>query len=309
MTDSSQPNPVFKMIEQIREQIRKDLYAGKLQYDSSMALLKRHLKVVDEQGNLILAGQIYETMGTIEVERGNFQDARDYYEQAMQRFEEAHDVSRTGVMFNNIGEVYRRSGEAEKASDYYIQARNIARQTSRHSLIITTYNNEGQATLATGDLDRAIELLQQGLITHSDSGEWNLSTIKSTLPEIHSSLGEAYARQGNFEQAWTNVERALEIAQEFQQVQQIARAYQTMALIALLDNSGDHNILKYIEESRRHWDLLNARVEIARVIALKGDYHKSQGDLDQATEAYQTAIQYLEEAQLHHEAEKVRAKL
>lgn len=309
MTNSSQPNPVFQMIQQIREQIRKDLYAGKLQYDSSMTLLKRHLKVADEQEQHVLVGQLYETMGTIEVERGNFQDAREYYDNSLKKFEELHDVGRVGVMLNNIGEVYRRSGDVEKAPDYYIQARNIARQTSNHSLIITTYNNEGQTALAAGDLDRAIELLKQGLITHSDSGEWNLRTIKSTLPEIHSSLGEAYARQGDFAQAWKNVERALEISQEFQQVQQIAKAYQTMAFIALQDNTDSHDIPKYIEESSRHWSLLNAKVELARATVLKGDYYKSQDDLAQANKAYKTAIEYLEEAQLLHEAEKIRAKL
>lgn len=309
MTDIPKKNPIFAMIKQIRDQIRKDLYGGKLQYESSMALLKRQLNVVNAEEYPIVVGQLYETMGTVELERGNYSDAREFYENSLKFFENANDAGRVGVMLNNLGEVHRRSGELDSARDYYIQARNLARQTSRHSLIITTYNNQGQTALAAGDLDNAIELLQRGLITHSDSGEWDLNTIKGTLPEIHSSLGEAYARQGDFKQAWKNVTQALELSQEFHQVQQIARAYQTKAFIAIQDEDDSHDILHYIEESRRHWQLLNARVELARLLALKGDYYKQKGVEKEATTAYETAIEYLEEAQLLNEADKVRDKL
>lgn len=309
MTDSLQDNPFFKMVKQIREQVTKDLYAGKLKYDSSIAMLQRNLKIAEEQDFKLLSGQINDTIGMIELERGNFKDAEKFYKKALKYFEEINDVGRIGIMLNNLGEVHRRSGDTQNASDYYIQARNLARQTSQHSLIITTYNNEGQAELANGNLEQAIELLKNGLVTHSDSGEWNLNTIKSTLPEIHSSLGEAYARQGDFKQAWTNVERSLEIAQEFQQVQQIARAYRTMALIALHENNDEHDILHYLQESERHWDLLNATFEITRVQVLKGDYYKSQGDDENAEKAYAGALEYFKNAQLNHEADKIRAKM
>jgi tetratricopeptide (TPR) repeat protein len=256
-----------------------------------------------------LEGQLLETLGTIELERGNYASAEVFYQQSLAVFERIEDISRVGVMLNNLGEIRRRSGHYEEAVEYFQRAREIARKTARFSSLISTYNNEGQTWLAAGDIPRAIKLLHEGLQVHTDSGQWDVNVIQSTLPEIHSSLAEAYARQGDIAEAWEQANRALELAQEFNQVQQIARAYQAMAFINMHDPNSDDHVLDLIESSRQHWHLISGTVELGRLMAMKGDYFKARNQTQAAEEAYISAIDYLTKAQLHAEAEAIRQKM
>jgi tetratricopeptide (TPR) repeat protein len=307
MSDNN--NPVVKMITEVRNNIRKDLYKGKLNYESSVSTLKRHIDVVKKMDEPILLGQIYDTLGTIELERGSYQEAGEYYQQAYDAFDTAQDESRMGAMLNNLGEVYRQMGDYAKAGDLYIRSREIAIRTKRYSLIINTYNNEGQLRLANGEIEEAIRLLNRGLVVNSESGQWSVEIIQSTLPEIHSSLAKAYSLKKDYPAAWENAHRALDIATEFSQVVQMARANQTMAFIAIHDPEFTGDALQFFEQSRSLWTMLGSRVELGRLMALEGEYWASRGDQEHATQAYTEAAMLLDQAQMHQEAEVIRQRL
>jgi adenylate cyclase len=302
-------NPVIKMIQEVRERFRRDLYKAQLNHDSAIATLKRHLEVVDQLGEMVLKGQLLETIGTIELERGNFEAAYTYYEESYQVFESIGDEMRVGSMLNNLGEVHRYMGKYIEATDYYVRARAIASRNRRYPLIISTFNNEGQARLAGGSVDEAIELLKRGLVVNSESGEFDINTIQSTLPEIHSSLAMAYCRKQDYAEAWDNVQRALEIAGEFKQVTQMARAHHTMAYLAMNDPNFTGDIHQHFEQSKSLWRTLDSKVELGRTLALEGDYWTQVGDTEQANLAYQEAIEHLSRAKLTDEVATIRQRM
>jgi G-protein signaling modulator 2 len=306
---SNNNNPVIKMIQEVRIKFRKDLYKAELNHDSAITTLKRHLDVVDQLGEMTLKGQLLETIGTIELERGNFEEAFVYYEDGYQVFEGTGDEVRVGMMLNSLGEAYRHMGNYNEAANYYIRAREIAIRNRNYPSIIMSYNNEGQARLAAGFVDEAIELLKKGLVVNSESGEFNIDVIQSTLPEIHSSLAMAYCRKDEYAEAWDNVQRALEIAGEFRQVTQMARAHHTMAYIAMRDSNFTGDIHNYFEQSKSLWRTLDSKVELGRTLALEGDYWLQLDDQAQANLCYQEAMNHLAKAKLDDEVAAIRQRM
>jgi tetratricopeptide (TPR) repeat protein len=305
----SDPNsPVVKMIQEMRTRVRKDLYSGKLNYEASTALLQRQIPIADRMNDLLLKGQIYESLGTVELELGNYEKGYNYYQESLKAFTNIEDSFRIGVMLSNLGEIYRRWGKPEEAADYYVRARELARQSGQNRLVITTYNNEGQVWLAVGQVERAIELLEMGLKI-SDETDWEITTRQQSVPEILSSLAEAYGRLGDYNLAWTHSTRALNIANQHNQVHQIARAYQAMAFIAIQEKREPESITDYLMMSREYWLKIGSKVELGHLMQMQGDYWMTQENPAKAIPAYMEAVQYYEDTHMHTELEKIRALL
>lgn len=307
MTDAE--NPLLKMVTQVRLKIRDDIYQGTLNYESATSTLNRYLDVAKKMNDLVLVGQIYETLGTIEVERSNYKQGYQLYEQSIDAFRKANDSGRVGVMLNNLGEVHRRVGNFEEALRYYSEARQASEASGRQSTVISTYNNEGQVRLALGQIDEAIAIFNEGLRINSDSGQWSRTTLQSTLPEIHSKLAEAHALKQDFAVAWQNAQRALEISEAYNQFNQLAQAYQAMAFIAMRDSARHDQCPDLFRKSRTYWERVHATVELGRLYDLEGDYWHGQANQIKANQAYQKAVTHLEKGQLVKEAQQVRNKI
>ncbi|MCI0712821.1 MAG: tetratricopeptide repeat protein [Chloroflexi bacterium] len=307
MTEAS--NPVVKMITEVRSKIRQDIYKGTLNYDSATSTLNRYLDVARKMDNRVLVGQIYETLGTIEVERGSYKEGYKLYEQSLEAFKSINDMGRVSAMLNNLGEVHSRIGNHDEAAKYYREARKLAEQTARLATIISSYNNEGRVCIATGKYDEAIELLNRGLQINMDSGKWDFNIVRSTIPEIHSNLAMAYCMKGEYDVAWHNAQRALEIASEFTQLDQVALAYQALAIIAARDDSRKEKAPEYFAQSRENWTKIEAVVSLGRLYAMEGDYWAGISNVDNARKSYAGAISCLDKAQLVKEADVVRQKL
>ncbi|MCI0712822.1 MAG: tetratricopeptide repeat protein [Chloroflexi bacterium] len=306
-------NPVVNMVQEIRTKVRKDLYGGTLNYDATIALLKRQVSVAEKMKDLLLLGQIYETMGTIELELGNYELGNEHYQKSLEAFETIEDSFRVGIMLNNIGEIYRRWGKPHEAAANYVRARQLAEEAEEPRLVITAYSNEGQVWLAFGEIDKGIDLLEKGLETANRYADWDRNTVSATvgqaLPEIRSNLAEAYASKGDFDKAWEHAQRALDAATEFKHLDQVARATQAMASIAMLQNTGEHDIPALLASALETWQKVGAKVDIAHLSKMEGDYWISQRDLEKANIAYQRAIEYFDEVRLTHEADTLREKL
>lgn len=302
-------NPVVNMITQVRQRIRKDLYAGQLDYDAAVVTIDRYLGVATKMDDQLLVGQLLETRGTIELERGHFEEGLAFYHEALAAFQDIDDAGRAGVMLNNIGEAYRRRGLLEEALDYYLRARELAIQAERHTLLLTTYNNEGQTRLAMGDVEEGLALLEQALSQAIAGGHYEATTAGQTIPEICSNLARIYAERDDFETAHQHATRALNLAVEYNQVGQQALAYQALALIASRDPTSDDDPTAYYEQSRVNWEKIGGRVELARMLIQQGDYLVANNQADTALEVYQEALTLLESAGLHDEAQALRKRL
>jgi tetratricopeptide (TPR) repeat protein len=301
-------NPVNKMIHEVRTKLRRDLYSGQLDYKNAVQTLKRYIEIAQQMENWILVGQLYETIGTIELERGNYQKCLELYQLSLDYFHDADDMGRSGVMLSNIGEVYRRQGRTDEAADHFTRAREVAVDAGRVTLEITTYNNEGQTWVSAGEVERGIKLIEIGL-EKAHHADWDREIASDAIPEMRSGLAQAYAHKGDFEKAWEHVKLGFNLAKEYDQMQQMAYGYLSMAIIAQLDPNSQDDPAEYFRLSREHYEKISANAALGKMLIHEGNYWRDQGEKDRAQEAYREAVTRLEESGLYGEAEAVRDKL
>lgn len=281
-------HPIEKMIQNILTRVHQDIESGKLHYEPTQQLLKRQIQVADEIGSPSLKSRVFQTMGIIEGNRGNLEDSERYFQEALTACEKTSDDQRRATILCCLGETHRLMSNVETAASYFEQSRNMAEAHHDARLIIYNYCNEGQLWLSRGDIDRAITLLQQG-ITLSLNGQFTREIVYSLIPEMRSALAEAYIRQGNYELARENLDRALQLASERNQVPQLARVYQAKTLLAIAEGSDNEEVLGYFEQSKVLWQSLEAFTDLGNLCSIIGNFWLKKGEAEKAASAFEAA--------------------
>ena len=155
--------------------------------------------------------QIYNELGLIEDELGNYSAALGFYQRAMD-IREQHLPSNhrlLSVSQNNIGEVQRQLGDYSSALKSHQKTLRIKRKVlSADDLsLATTYNNIGLANEALGEFTTALGFYQRCLNTKLKS----LPSDHQELAISYNNIGELYRLMGNYPLALQNFEQALRI--------------------------------------------------------------------------------------------------
>lgn len=306
--DNLQDNALYKMFLNVRKGINENMYQGNFNYEAAVTNLKRYLPIAESMQSNLFRGQVYQSLALFEAELGHYQTAQDYYEKAIEFFEADENTEMLSLVYCALGEVHRRAGHVDAAAQSYHQSRDLAESIDNTRLIIYNCCNEGELWLNQGDMERAINLLEQGLnLVHNL--DWKVEYRNKLMPEILGGLGEAYAKIGNNELAWRQSERALELARKENQVHQIARAYQTMALIAIAEKRASPEIENFFAESKANWTKASATAERGHLAMLEAEYWQENQNIEKTMTCYQEALSCFEATHLDEEAAHVRQLL
>ncbi len=302
MTDTD--NPVYQMINSIRDRIRKSLYDGDLDYEIAFRTLHHHLKIALDMDHQLLVGQLEEMMGTIEMEYGRFASAETHFKQSLDCFAGIEDQQRVLIMTSNLGEVYRRWGKADEAAACYKRARAIAQQLESTFHEAITFNNEGLLWTEFGEADRAMPLLEKALQLIRDLPLDLFAKI--ILSEIHNGMARNYLKQNNYSQAWKFARQALIYGEESNRITHMADAYLTMAQITMSDPNATDKPETFFQQSREHYLRVNANAQFAQMQLIEGQYWLQQDKQEQAIACFTKAAQHFAKAHLKEQAQTAR---
>ncbi len=180
-------------------QIRQGDRAGEIKALQEMARLTRKqakdpeqaLKYYEEALALAVGlndaakeGDLLNSMGIIEWERGNFGKALERYTKALKIFQESNNSVHAGLMLSSIGVTLNRMGRSDEAIERLEEAVQVHRECGQRLL-------EGHTLAALGDVlkerksfDRALEEYQKSLALRQELGDrkgegWMLHHIAS----------------------------------------------------------------------------------------------------------------------------------
>ena len=174
--------------------------------------------------------------------RGEYREALNNFEQALVIFREIGERKSEGVILNNIGEVYRSLGEYPKALDYYQQSLAIDKQVGDKAGEGITLNNIGLVYRNLGEYAKALDYYQQSLAIHKQVG--NKAGEGSTLNNI----GAVYRNLGEYPKA---LDYLPTIFSYFKQIGDKAGEGNTLNNIGLVyDNLGEYpKALDYYQQA------------------------------------------------------------
>jgi tetratricopeptide (TPR) repeat protein len=109
--------------------------------------------------------------GSSSYNQGQYEEALNYYQQALVITREVGDRTGEGTTLNNIGAAYQARGQYDQALQNYQQALVIHREVGNRVMEGTILNNIGLVYQARGQYDQALENCQQALVIAREVGD------------------------------------------------------------------------------------------------------------------------------------------
>ncbi len=144
-------------------------------------------------------------LGSAYYSLSEFNQAIDFYQQALEICKEIGDRSGQANSLNNLGNGYYSLGQYQQAIQLYQQSLEIAREIGDRNGEASSLGNLGNASYSLGQYQQAIQFQQQQLEICREIGDRNGEAISLN------NLGLAYESLGQYQQAIQFYQQSLEI--------------------------------------------------------------------------------------------------
>lgn len=191
-----------------------DIHQQKAQFQAAQEAYEEALEIFNTIGDELNLGMAYSGLGTVLGRQGNLTVANDYLIAALEIYEKhQHDMGIGGI-YIKLGVINVMLRNYERGIEHYKKALPYALKTDTHN-VITIYNNIGGAYLYMDSLDRSIPFFEQALsfATSEKFGEAQTLAL--------SNLALTYNKRGDKAQAIHYYERAIELAERHQMLDQV----------------------------------------------------------------------------------------
>ncbi len=222
-------------------------------YIQAQATVERALAISREQAHSLNEANCLAQLGLIARRQGNYERAKEWYQQALALFQEGADYSSEEATafaqaFNGLGTVHRQQGSFDEAGICYEQALALDRQSGNRRGEAETLNNLGVTTYYQRDFSEALTYHKQALeirqaigdragegtslfnlaVTIRDQGDYSQAeeyllaalSIQQAVgnrweeSNIWNDLGVLYQELGDMVQAQQYLQNALSLSQE-----------------------------------------------------------------------------------------------
>lgn len=120
-------------------------------------------------------GRILNVLGVIGYSRGEYEDARTYYRQALTAYETAGEQPLRATVLNNLGILAQKQGDFGAAIDFLGQAMTIKFSRGDRAGLARLYNNLGTLAGEMGELKRARDYLLESIRIKERVGDGGLA--------------------------------------------------------------------------------------------------------------------------------------
>jgi len=148
----------------------------------------------------------YLGMGIVQKQTGNFVDAIDFYNQALEVAKQSKMLAEEASCLNNLGNIYRKMGNFSKAMESYQLSIEVFRKLNDEDAVSDCLNNIGNLYLDNGDPFRALDYYKQSLTTALENNDEYRLIIR------YKNLAGAYTELKDYDNARQYLDDALILA-------------------------------------------------------------------------------------------------
>jgi protein O-GlcNAc transferase len=214
-------------------------------------------------------------LGVVLAQQGKHQEAGNIFQELVQR------QPRDSGAFNNLGLVRAQEGRWHEAVAHYRQALAIqpdfdmAQKNLTHALQMVGQLNQGQGPLdpmqrqANFHNDKGVELAKQGLFDEAATEFERALQLKPTDAKAHSNLGNIYYYRGNYDDAIDRYRRAVELKPDY------CEAHSNLGNLLLLKGRADEALASCREAVRINPNFPGAYLNLGNALREKAQAEDS----------------------------------
>jgi CHAT domain-containing protein/tetratricopeptide (TPR) repeat protein len=261
-----------------------DSYYGLMQYEQALDYYQQALELYIEFQNSYAEELVWGDIGTAYSKLGKYEQAILAYQEMLQIAQDSKEVYGQGVALNILGDTYGYTGQYRQSLDYYQQALSVVRASDNQIGEWNALNGIGWAYTYLGEYEQAIDHYQQALKLAHDIGDRTREGVAI------GNIGAVYHFYAQYEQAVAQYQQSLEIAYEVDDQESIWT--QTNNIGAIYSKLGQHEqaLDHYLQALEVVKSLRNQYSE-ATVLNNIGSVYRDLGQYGQALVQYEKALE------------------
>ena len=237
----------------------------------------------EEVNDLSSKSYFFNFLGMIKQIKGNYTNALQYYENALQIDESLNDIAGKSTDLNNIGAIYLTLGKYDEALENYRQSLEIVERLGDQASKISCLNNIGRVHEVRHEFNLALENYLEAVKITEKVGDLNRKAA------LLNNIGMIYKANDENDRAIKYYDEAIQISDLLGDL---------YGKIILLNNIGRvyddfknyEKALEKYNESLQYADQLGDLAKKAGCINNIGSVYLAQGKAEKALEKYQEAL-------------------
>lgn len=219
---------------------RARLATAKNQVEDELILSQTAVEIAQKVGNPVLESDAHANFGYSLMERGEFNQARTHYQQALALARQTGSVRQEIAALIGLGSTAAQQTELEAAATYWQEAWPLAQQMGEHRQEASIFNNLGNIALLRNEYKTALAYYKQALALRQTMGD--RSAELTTLDN----LGNVYRQMKEYVTARQMYEKALALIEATGYENKRADIYIGLGILA--KNLGDYDMARYYYE-------------------------------------------------------------
>ena len=220
-------------------------------------------------------GDLLKTQGLLEINKGNYERASDFFLEALAFARQDRDQFLEAFALLDLGQAALLRERFDEAIDWSSDALTVANAIDAKLVTETALGNLGWASYKTGDPEKALNLYVEAQARARDLGSPGDEVLWLTT------AGYVYVDQGKFAVAENLYRRALDLATQIHSKEDILNAQISLAFVSVLTGKLDL-ARQYSEQAIASAHTDGNRVDELYPLLTKGQVAVRQGDPQQA---------------------------
>lgn len=252
-------------------------FARQGSYDEALMCFNLAIATLKEspEPSPVERAQALNEIGWINFQRGNFDKARRYLQEALALVEGAPAYDIIASIYNRMGAVAFESGDLPQAANYARQSLMLRENMGDTAGVARMYNNLGMMSWRLGEWKQALENYSHSLRLLEQMGDVDGIAI------THNNRGLLFTDQGNVTAARAELEAGLKAAQQIGNMFYVARAHMNLGRLWSVVGDWD-KAAAHLAESEKLFAEIETRDTLADVLLLQCEIQVGKGDLDRA---------------------------
>lgn len=298
----SDHKPIITMINRVLETMYAKMVSGRFRFSEDIGTLQRQAEIADSINQPILSAWVLTSIGGAYTVAGKFEQAEQWFCEALHICESHHDAKHTASSLNNLGELRRMAGKFDEALDFYQHALALcdradaaADSTPTDITLVgmrsTLYQNIGNVSMALHRLEAADTMLNAAytLFVEATRTDQSFAQVSAGI-EINRTRAEVALHRGDLPKAWSLIALAEEAAQRQNHYVYLADIALTKAHLAGCDPDYLVPSIFYYQAAREFIRRLGHDTYLARFLLAEARYQSQMGVVElahlYASEAY-----------------------
>jgi tetratricopeptide (TPR) repeat protein len=181
------------------------IYYYRSEYDKSIEYFKKYLAVNKTNKSPRAVAGAANNIASAFMELKRYDDALEYYIQSMRIYDSLNIKLGVGIIKDNIGSLFLRKNQYNDALLYHTNALKIFEEAGSQSRVCVCLQNIGLVHTKLNNPELAINYLNRSLAIALRLKQ------KETQKDVYESLSDIYQKTNNFEKAYLNYKRYVQI--------------------------------------------------------------------------------------------------